>query len=451
MSALNMQELYQEREKIIVKQDEISEKMKTEKRFAMTPEEQTAWNKMDEDIDKIEKTIEKMEKFQNRYNSLDDSHTQTDWGNPEPGNGRQPGSRMQVPEMSLGEICIAAAVAGGARDKIRNMDVSSLLDRANKVQNAATGSSANVPADGGFFIGTERSREIMKLIHDGGQIIKNCTTFEIGKGNDSLEIPYLEETSRATGSRFGGIQVYRKGETEAPTNKEPDFGMWECRLEDLKAHVYITDRLLNNATGLESVIRECMPQEFTFKVEDEIFNGKGGAQCKAIIGDNSSVTISKETGQEADTVVFENILKMYSRMWGRSRPNAAWYYNQDVEPQLFSLCLNVGTGGVPVFMPASGINGSPYSTLFGRPLIPVEQASTLGDLGDIIFADMSQYALVQQGGLKEASSIHVRFLYDEMVFKFNMRINGRPKLKSAITPYKGTNTLAPFVMIEARA
>jgi HK97 family phage major capsid protein len=134
-----------------------------------------------------------------------------------------------------------------------------------------------------------------------------------------LEVPFVDEDSRASGSRWGGLRAYREGEVDTPTSSKTKMGLWECRVSDLKALCYVTERLLNDAPAMESLIMELMPQEFTFKLEDEILNGTGGIQCKAVIGDTATVSITKETGQAADTIVVQNIIKMWSRCWGRSR------------------------------------------------------------------------------------------------------------------------------------
>ena len=42
-------------------------------------------------------------------------------------------------------------------------------------------------------------------------------------------------------------------------------------------------------------------------------------------------------------------------------------------------------------MPPGGLSGQPYGTLLGRPVIPIEQCSTLGTVGDIILADLKQF------------------------------------------------------------
>jgi hypothetical protein len=65
--------------------------------------------------------------------------------------------------------------------------------------------------------------------------------------------------------------------------------------------------------------------------------------------------------------------------------------------------------------------------------------------------DMSQFRLIDKDGVQSAWSMHVRFVYDEMTFRATMRVNGASMWKTALTPYKGTKKLSPFVTLAARA
>jgi HK97 family phage major capsid protein len=244
--------------------------------------------------------------------------------------------------------------------------------------------------------------------------------------------------------------VYRKAEAAAATESQPKFRKMTLDLEDMIGLCYATNKLIKNVASLEAVIREGFAEEFAFKLDDEIINGTGAGQCLGVLNSNALVTVPKETGQAADTILAENILKMWSRMWARCRKNALWLINQDCEPQLHALTLNVGTGGVPVYMPAGGLSQSPYATLYGRPVIPIEQCQTVGDKGDILLIDPSEYVLIDQE-MEEASSIHVRFLYGENTFRFAYPVNGQPKWNAPKTPKNGSNTLSAFVALAARA
>ena len=192
--------------------------------------------------------------------------------------------------------------------------------------------------------------------------------------------------------------------------------------------------------------------EMGFKFDDAIINGTGAGQPLGILNAGCLVSVAKETGQAATTIVYENIKKMYARLWSRSRPNMRWFINQETLPELMSMAQPVGTGGAPVWLPAGGASGKPYDTLFGRPVTEIEQAQALGTVGDIMLADLSQYLCIEKGGLQSASSIHVQFVTDEQVFRFVARIDGQPLWNAALTPYKGTSsTLSPFVALATRS
>ena len=170
-----------------------------------------------------------------------------------------------------------------------------------------------------------------------------------------------------------------------------------------------------------------------------------------VVHDFVSYLVAKETGQAATTIVAENIEKMYARAVATRLGNYSWYMNQDCWPQIFQLSHAVGTGGVPMFVPAGGLTNAPAGTLLGRPIVPIEQAETLGTAGDIYFADLSRYILTDKGAMQSALSIHVRFIYDETVLRFVYRVDGQPEVNSALTPFKGTKTQSPFINLAVRS
>jgi len=315
---------------------------------------------------------------------------------------------------------------------------------------AASGLNEGIPSDGGFLVDSAYSNDILENIWTGNEILKRVTKYSLSGNNNSLKIPGFDETSRATGSRYGGVQSYWKGEGDSITASKPKFRLIELNLNKLVGLCYLTDELIEDSQALDIFVKKAFQGELDFRIQQAIMAGTGAGQPLGIMTAGSTISISKETGQAADTVVFENINKMWSRMMGSSRKNAVWVCSQNVEPQLHQMSIAVGTGGVPVYMPAGGVSAAPYSTLFGRPVIPIEQCPTLGDSGDIILADFSQYVAIDKGGVKNDVSIHVRFIYDESVVRFVYRFDGQPVLASAVTPYNGGDTLGHFVKIEDR-
>ena len=126
--------------------------------------------------------------------------------------------------------------------------------------------------------------------------------------------------------------------------------------------------------------------------------------------------------------------------------STSWLTNQAVLPQLFTMTLS----NQPIYMPGGTIANAPYGLLYGRPVVPIEQASALSSVGDITFANLGEYLTITKGGIEAAESMHVRFIYAEMAFRWIYRINGQPLWKSALTPYKGSASQSPFIVLEAR-
>lgn len=318
-------------------------------------------------------------------------------------------------------------------------------------QLAPAGAAAGVPSDGGYLIQKDFVTSLSNLVTATAILRPRTRTIPIGANSDGLKLTTVDEASRATGSRWGGVQVYWGAEADAATAKKPKFRQMELELKDLIGLAYATNRLLADASALGAVFSMAFSEEMAFAVDDAIISGTGSGQPLGILNSGAVVSVAKETGQAAATILFENVNKMWSRLWARSRATAVWLINQDCEPQLNLMTLPVGTGGVPVYMPPGGASTSPYSTLFGRPVIPTEYNATCGTTGDIMLVDLNQYLMITKGGMQADESIHVRFTTNENTFRFIYRTDGQPVWRSALTPYKGSATQSPFVKLDTRA
>lgn len=315
---------------------------------------------------------------------------------------------------------------------------------------AATGMSLSVPSDGGFLVQQDFANEIMKETFETGLLASRCRRIPITVGN-SIKIPGLDETSRATGSRQGGIRAYWADEATEKTASKPKFRLMELNLHKMIGLCYLTDELMDDAPALEAFVRQGFVDEFAFQVDDAIIEGTGAGKPLGIKNAGCLVAVAKESGQTNDTIVYENILKMWSRLLPSAKADAVWLINTDCTPSLGQMSLAVGSGGSAVYLPPGGASASPYGTLMGKPILEIEQAETLGDQGDITLANFRRgYLLAEKGGMQSDMSIHVRFIYDESVFRFVLRLDGQPMLRSAITPFKGTNTLSHFVQVAVR-
>ena len=372
------------------------------------------------------------------------SETSADTGRPEQIPGATEAPKAESKMLAFGRFLQGVAAASGYKDLGPQFNA------------AASGLNTGTGAEGGFLVRTDFSTMLLDKAMTESVLAPLCSSVTLSEGSDSFEAPYIDETSRATGSRFGGVRIYRAGEADTVTASKPKFGRFEIRLEDLMGIAYATERSLRDAGVLAQVIAKSFASEFAYTIDDEILNGDGNARCLGILNSPATVSVAKEASQVAATIVAENILKMHSRMPAKMRNGAVWIHNQDCEPQFPQMNIKVknvagseNVGGLPIFSPPNVL--SPVPSLYGKPLVAAEQAKTLGTVGDLYFANLSEYLLVKKGGLEMAESVHVRFLYNEKTFRFIFPINGAPTWKSALTPANGSNPLSPFVSLATRA
>jgi HK97 family phage major capsid protein len=137
---------------------------------------------------------------------------------------------------------------------------------------------------------------------------------------------------------------------------------------------------------------------------------------------------------------------MWARMHSRSKRNAIWLCNTDVNPDLDQLFFTGATNDLPVRFVTYGDDG--VMRIKGKPVVETEYNSSLGTEGDFMLVDLTQYLFIQKL-LQTASSMHVAFATDEQAFRVTWRVDGKPAWVSALTPFKGSATLSPFITVAA--
>ena len=311
--------------------------------------------------------------------------------------------------------------------------------RSRKVVDAA-GTSEGVPSDGGYLLQPQTSARILENMYQTGQILSRVSRDPIGAGSNSMTYNGIDETSRANGSRKGGITAGWLGEGGTLTANKPNFRQVEIKLRKVGALCYATDEQLEDTPNLESWLSRSVPEELRFVAEDGIIEGIGGGMPIGILNAPSLISVTRT---DASKVQFADIVNMWARRYAGVQ-DYVWLIHQDVTPQLDQMVI--GTEAPPRFVDY-GVDG--VMRMKGRPVIEVEYAQTLGTAGDILLASLSQYQVIEKGDVRQASSIHVAFLTDETAFRFIYRINGAPLWHSAVTPLHGTNTISPFVALSA--
>lgn len=308
--------------------------------------------------------------------------------------------------------------------------------------------SEKVPSEGGFLVPEEFRSQVMALSL-GDSIVRPRATV-IPMGAPRLHIPSVDETSRVS-SVFGGIVVYRTEEGAELTESQASFGSIKLDVTKQTALAHVPNELVRDWGAFGAFIDATLPAAVGFFEDLDFLNGTGAGEPLGALNDGNGalISVAKETGQGAATIVWENILKMYARMLPSSVARAVWVASPDTFAELATMALSVGTGGSAVWLTDG--TGTPQLTLLGRPVLMTEKApGALGTAGDLNFVDFGMYLVGDYQSMTVDSSPHVKFTSDKTTFRVISRNDGRPWLQSAITPQNNSATLSPFVQLAAR-
>ena len=324
------------------------------------------------------------------------------------------------------------------------------VDERLLISRAASGMSEGDDAGGGYLVPTQHLGGLLKLAWAKAPITSRCR--QIPMSSNKIDMPMIRNTDRRTGFRNGGIQVYWLAEAAQKTKSQPKFGKVGLELNEMAGLVFVTNTLLEDSPiSLEPLLGEMFAEEFALVMDDAVLRGAGAGLPLGILNAPALLAQPAEANQPPATILAENILGMWSRMWGGSLGTCVWMYNTECLQQLMTMFIPMGVNSLPVFMPPTGLSGSPYGTILGRPAIPMEQCSALGTIGDIMLCDFSYYLIGQKSKtIETTTSIHLRFDYDETAFRYVMRADGQPWLDGPITPMQGSVTKSPFVALATR-
>jgi len=211
---------------------------------------------------------------------------------------------------------------------------------------------------------------------------------------------------------------------------------------------YATEEVIERSPeSFVAIINSAFGDEWVSKLNGERIRGTGVGEYIGVLNSAAKIDVAKEGSQAADTIVGENLTRMRARIWGYG--SAVWMANQDCYVSLTTAHIQGTNSDIFLFHPGNGVDVP--DTILGRPVIFDENMSTVGDNGDIMLINWSEYLEGQLGGPTLAESIHVRFIYNERTFKFNVYNDGAPWWRSALTPKNSAVTLSPIVGLAERA
>jgi len=302
------------------------------------------------------------------------------------------------------------------------------------------------PSSGGFLVPEVLRSELLRVALETAIVRPRARVIPM----DSSRVPFptIDSTTHAT-TVFGGVSASWTEEGGSLAESEARFGRIVLDASKLAIRCDVPNELLQDSIiSFAAFIDSILPAAIAWFEDTAFMTGHGVGQPLGVLNSPAIVEVSKETGQLASTIVWENVVKMYARMLPSSLNSAVWVCNINTFPELATMSLSVGTGGSAIWL-NNGAAGPPMSIL-GRPVIFTEKCPTIGTVGDINFLDFGYYLIGDRQQMRAESSVHAQFTTDQTVYRIIERVDGRGWIQSAITPQAGS-TLSPFISLATRA
>lgn len=301
-----------------------------------------------------------------------------------------------------------------------------------------------VPSEGGFLVPPMFASVLWSSVIESTTMLNRTRVYNMDYGN-SIKIPAWSIGDHSS-NLYGGVIAYWAAEGDTLTESSPEVRSLTLTANKLTILTSVTSELVNDTPNFDADLTRVLRESISWYLDYNLLRGDGAGKPLGLLNSPGIISVAAEGGQAADTVLYQNVKKMYARMIPASRGNAIWLANPDTIPELLEMTIEIGTGG-SAYQVLNEKGGS--FTIFGRPVVFSEKMPTLGDANDIVFADLSQYLVGLRGDIQVAKSPDVYFTSDKLAYRLIVRVDGHSAWDEALTPKEGS-TLSPIVGLAAR-
>ena len=299
-----------------------------------------------------------------------------------------------------------------------------------------------IPEFGGYSVPEEYGAFLMDKSLESEIIRPRATVW--GMGSETKKVPAFDGADR-TNNLFGGISGEWLEEGQTGTRKVAKLRLIQLSAKKLACFSQASNELIADGMSFEEMLAGALIKGLGWYMDYAFINGTGEGQPLGILNDPALITVIKDTSQVAATITYQNVVNMFSRLAPSCFTNAVWLANPSVIPQLLTMTITIGTGGaqIPVFKEEAS-----RFTLLGKEIIFTEKCPALGSKGDLILADLSQYAIGMRKEIALDRSNVPGWMEDMTDYRVIVRVDGQGTWDKPVTPKNGT-TLSWAVALEA--
>ena len=302
----------------------------------------------------------------------------------------------------------------------------------------------NVGSDGGYAVPTEYAATWLDDALESEIVRPRATIWPMA--SNTRRVPAWD-ASDSSSSLLGGFSAQWVEEAAEISLETPQLRMVDLTARKLGLLTQVSNELLRDGLNYGSQLGDAITQAISFHLDEAFLVGSGAPGPLGVVNAPATISVTAEVGQDAATIVYSNLTKMFARMHPASLGSSVWVASSTTIPQLSALNVTIGTGGshVPVMTETDGT-----FRILTRPVFFTEKVPTLGTVGDIGLYDFSKYAVGMRQDFSLDQSQHVGFSRDTAYFRGLLRVDGQPTWAEPYQPKNG-DTLSPFVTLATRS
>ena len=317
---------------------------------------------------------------------------------------------------------------------------------------ALTGMGEEFPSGGGFLVPTEYSAQLLDVALEQEIVRPRAMVYPMK--SSTRKIAGLADLDNSGKAPFGGLAIQWANEGATGTNVNAKTRLIQLTAQKGMIFTFASNELIADGMNFDDLLGSALIKSLSWGLDYAFLQGNGAGQPKGVLSDPALITIAKQSGQIAATLVYENVTAMFAALHPQCIANAVWVMNSTVIPQLLEMQLvvknvagtdNVGGSAVPVVKETDG-----KFTLLGRPIFFTEKLPALGSLGDVVLADFSQYAVGLRKEISLERSIYPGWQTDESAYRVIIRVDGQGRWNQAFLPANG-NPLSWCGTLQARS
>lgn len=314
-------------------------------------------------------------------------------------------------------------------------------------QRTVTGSerrdmSMGVPAAGGVLVPPQYARELLSLDAETYAVRPRARVIAAGDPPDAETfMPALDYTA----GRLAGVTVTWIAEAGAKPQTEPSFDLIRLAPKELAAHIVLTDKLLRNAATAGMAARELLRGAISATEESAFLVGDGVGKPLGIVNAPCRIQVPRTA---PGAVGWADILALMSRLTTGSlgKRSTTWIASPTLIPSMLSLA---DATNAALVKPGATLEQAPPRSLYGIPITWSDHLPVLGNVGDLILADLAYYIIKDGSGPFIASDAGiVHFTTNRTIIKAFFNVDGQAWLTAPLTLRDGVTTVSPFVVLQ---